>query len=433
MKKLITIIAVFCIACLAIFAGGAKESTKEEEQIASFSPISEKVTIKAWYTFGNTNEKNFLKAISDFNASQEYVTIEATQQTWNEIDAKIMAALAAGNPPDIIFCSDAATTNNYVDMEVAVDLLPYINDSTIGIKDFDDYNAQVMQEAQQWDGHMYMFPISRTAEVMYYNADFFAENNLTVPSTWDELEALCAKITKITGKEAMGSDYLDENYVDMVTQLGGQFVDYANKTACFDSAESKKALTYFKNLEQKGYLRLKGDDSSLSTPFAAGLIQIVMGTSANYSKFAKTYGASFNIGAAQIPTVEGTKTDYVTMWGVNAVVLKSNNLRQQAAYEFLKFWTQASYQAQWAIGYEAMPVRSSAIDSTEYQEYLKSAPSVTVLVEEYSRLGYQPAATGAKKVNNAIVSCIDEILLGTLSIDDAIATYKADADAALNE
>ncbi len=433
MKKLITIIAVFCIACLAIFAGGAKESTKEEEQIASFSPISEKVTIKAWYTFGNTNEKNFLKAISDFNASQEYVTIEATQQTWNEIDAKIMAALAAGNPPDIIFCSDAATTNNYVDMEVAVDLLPYINDSTIGIKDFDDYNAQVMQEAQQWDGHMYMFPISRTAEVMYYNADFFAENNLTVPSTWDELEALCAKITKITGKEAMGSDYLDENYVDMVTQLGGQFVDYANKTACFDSEESKKALTYFKNLEQKGYLRLKGDDSSLSTPFAAGLIQIVMGTSANYSKFAKTYGASFNIGAAQIPTIQGTKTDYVTMWGVNAVVLKSNNLRQQAAYEFLKFWTQASYQAQWAIGYEAMPVRSSAIDSTEYQEYLKSAPSVTVLVEEYSRLGYQPAATGAKKVNNAIVSCIDEILLGTLSIDDAIATYKADADAALKE
>ncbi len=418
---------------MAIFAGGAKESAKTEEQTVEFSPISEKVTIKAWYTFGNMNEKNFLKAISDFNASQDYVTVEATQQTWNEIDAKIMAALAAGNPPDIIFASDAATTNNYVDMDVAVDLLPYIKDSAIGIADFDDYNASVMQEAQQWDGHMYMFPISRTAEVMYYNADFFAANNLTVPTTWDELAELCATITKITGKEAMGSDYLDENYVDMVTQLGGKFVDYENKTACFDSEESKKALTYFKNLEQKGYLRLKGDDSSLSTPFSAGLIQIVMGTSANYSKFAKTYGASFNIGAAQIPTTKGTKTDYVTMWGVNAVVLKSNNLRQQAAYEFLKYWTQASYQAQWAIGYEAMPVRSSAIASAEYQEYLKNAPSVSVLVEEYSRLGYQPAATGAKKVNNAIVSCIDEILLGTLTIDEAIATYKADADAALNE
>ena len=107
-------------------------------------PISEKVTISAWYTFGNKNEENFLAAIADFNASQDFITVEATQQTWNEIDAKIMAALKAQNPPDIIFCSDAATTNNYVDMDVAVDLLPYITDQNIGIADFDDYNAGII-------------------------------------------------------------------------------------------------------------------------------------------------------------------------------------------------------------------------------------------------------------------------------------------------
>ena len=79
-----------------------------------------------------------------------------------------------------------------------------------------------------------------------------------------------------------------------------------------------------------------------------------------------------------------------------------------------------------------MPVRSSAIESESYQEYLKGALSTAVLVEEYDRLGYQPAATGAKAASNAIAACIDEVLLGTLSIDDAIAQYKADADAALN-
>ena len=65
-----------------------------------------------------------------------------------------MAALAAGDPPDLIFCSAAADTNNYVDMEVAVDLLPFIQDETIGIKDFDDYNPRVMEEAMQWDGNV---------------------------------------------------------------------------------------------------------------------------------------------------------------------------------------------------------------------------------------------------------------------------------------
>ena len=413
--------------------GESLAPVESNEPATGMQPVSEPVTVTAWYTFGNKNEENFLAAIEAFNASQNYITVEATQQTWNEVNAKIMAALKSGNPPDLIFCSAAADTNNYVDMDVAVDLLPYITDPNIGIADFDDFNTSAVAESSQWDGHMYMMPISRTGEVMYYNADFFAANNLTAPTTWEELEALCATITAITGREAMGSDYLDENYVDMVTQVGGTFIDYANKTACFDSAESLAALNYFKNLEEKGYLRLKGDDSSLLAPFTAGLTQISLGTSANYAKLFSQYGVTFNVGVCEIPTVAGTKSDYVTMWGVNAVVLKSTELRQQATYEFLKFWTSTEYQATWGIGYDAMPVRGSAIESAAYQEYLKTALSTAVLVEEYDRLGYQPAATGASAATKAITACIDEILLGTLTIDEAVAQYKADADAALQQ
>lgn len=412
-------------------APAATDAPATPEEPTGMQPISEPVTITAWYTFGNKNEENFLAAIADFNASQTFIKVEAVQQTWNEIDAKIMAALTAKTPPDLIFCSSAASVNNYVDMDVAVDLYPYIIDKNIGIDDFDDYNASVIEESLQWDGHMYMLPISRTGEVLYYNADFFAANDLTAPTTWDDLATLCEKINTISGKATLGSDYLDENYTDMVIQMGGTYIDYENKVACFDSAESRAALGYFKDLADKGYLRLKGDDSSLCTPFAAELIYMVMGTSANYSKLFSTYGITYNVGVAQIPTIANTSSDYVTMWGVNAVVLKTNELRQQAAYEFLKFWTTADYQATWGIGYDAMPVRATAIASAAYQEYLQTALSTAVLVEEYDRLGYQPAATGATAANNAITACIDEILLGTLSIDDAIAQYKGDADAAL--
>ncbi|MEG2119824.1 MAG: extracellular solute-binding protein [Pseudoflavonifractor sp.] len=408
----------------------APEVTKEP---AGMQPVSEPVTITAWYTFGNANETNFLAAIDAFNSSQAFIKVEATQQTWNEINAKIMASLTAHTQPDLIFCSSAADVNNYVDMDVAVDLTPYVEDATIGIADFDDFNASAVSECTQWDGHMYMMPLSRTGEVMYYNADFFDENGLTPPATWAELQTLCEKITEITGKEALGSDYLDENYVDMVTQMGGSFIDYANKTACFDSEESRKALGYLKGLQSSGCLRLKGDDSNLLTPFAANLIQVVLGTSANYAKLFSQYGVGFNVGVCQIPTIENTASDYVTMWGVNAVVLKSEALRQQAAYEFLKFWTSTEQQATWAIGYDAMPVRSSAIASDAYQTYLKTALSTSVLVDEYDRLGYQPAATGATDATNAITACIDELLLGTLSMDDAIAQYKSDADAALQQ
>ncbi|MBN3010044.1 ABC transporter substrate-binding protein [Ruthenibacterium lactatiformans] len=400
----------------------------------SMQPISEPVTITAWYTFGNTNEENFLAAIKDFNESQDYIEVLATQQTWNEITPKIMAALTANTQPDLIFCSAAADVSNYVDMNVAVDLRPYVEDENIGIPDFfEDFNKSAVDESTQWDGHMYMFPLSRTGEVMYYNADFFEEHSLSTPATWEGLRALCAQIHEITGGEALGSDYLDENYVDMVMQMGGSFIDYESKTACFDSEESRATLQYLKDLESNGYLRLKGDDTSLLSPFSAGLIPMVLGSSANYAKIFSQYGAEFNVGVCPIPVMENAEKDYVTMWGVNAVVLKSDKLRQQAAYEFLKFWTSKDYQATWAAGYDAMPVRTSAIETSAYQEYLKTALSTAVIVDGYDRLGFLPAGTGVSDTTNAITACIDEILLGTLSIDDAIVQYKADADAALQQ
>lgn len=409
----------------------AQAEAKDDAQEEGLQPVSEPVTISAWYTFGNTNEENFLKAIADFNASQEFIKVEATQQTWSEINAKIMAALSAHEQPDLIFCSAATDANNYVDMGVAVDLYPYITDKNIGIPDFDDFNSAVVEECMQWDGHMYMMPLSRTGEVMYYNADFFKEHELTPPTTWDELEALCKKITEISGKEALGSDYLDENYVDMVTQLGGSYIDYANKTASFDTPEARTVFEYWKGLESNGYLRLKGDDRNLNAPFSAGLIQMILSSSASYSKLFTQNGVTFDVGVCQIPKIQDTTSDYVTMWGVNAVILKSDELRQQAAYEFLKFWTSTEYQTEWAIGYDAMPVRESAINSEAYQEYLTTAKSTSVLIEEKDRLGFQPAVTGGADTNNILSACIDEILLGTLSIDDAISQYKADADAAL--
>lgn len=298
---------------------------------------------------------------------------------------------------------------------------------------FEDFNKSAVDESTQWDGHMYMFPLSRTGEVMYYNADFFEEHSLSTPATWEDLRALCAQIHEITGGEALGSDYLDENYVDMVMQMGGSFIDYESKTACFDSEESRATLQYLKDLESNGYLRLKGDDTSLLSPFSAGLIPMVLGSSANYAKIFSQYGAEFNVGVCPIPVMENAEKDYVTMWGVNAVVLKSDKLRQQAAYEFLKFWTSKDYQATWAAGYDAMPVRTSAIETSAYQEYLKTALSTAVIVDGYDRLGFLPAGTGVSDTTNAITACIDEILLGTLSIDDAIVQYKADADAALQQ
>ena len=43
----------------------------------------------------------------------------------------------------------------------------------------------------------YSLPFNKSTEVLYYNKTFFEENNLTVPTTWDEMEEVSNKITEL--------------------------------------------------------------------------------------------------------------------------------------------------------------------------------------------------------------------------------------------
>lgn len=434
---LTAVMILSCNACAkkspAVETAPAEEPPENTETIApiEMKPVDEKVTINIWHTFQGKPGENFDKVVKEFNESQDYITVQAVAQSWDEYNSKIMAALTAKNAPDIIFCSTAGDVNNYVDIDTAVDLTPYIENENIGITDFNDFNPTIMAEAKQWDGKMYMLPVSRTGEVMYYNADFFKENNLEVPSTWTELHDLAISLTETSGEECMGSDFMDENFIDMMTQAGSDFIDYESKTANFDSELAVESLNYWKELADAGCLRMKGDDYNLLPSFASGLIQIVLQSSASYDRLMNNFDVQFEIGVAQMPTTEGTETDYVTMWGQNAVILKSDDLRQQAAFEFLKYWTSPENQAAWGIAYGALPIRESSIQLPEYQEFLNEALATKVLLEGYDRLGFKPAVTGGAAANNALASCIDEIVIGTLNVEEAIAQYKADADKAL--
>ncbi len=387
------------------------------------------VIITAWYTFANTNEKNYQDAISRFNASQDKYKVVGVSQSWNEINEKVMSSLKAGNYPDII-AGEAPTISNYVKENLVVDFMPYITDPIIGIKDFDDFLPSILDECRQWDGRMYMFPISRTGEVYYYNKTFFDTHGLVPPTTWTELLETSRKIHAITGKQVIGFDYLDDSYIDMLIQRGGIYIDTESKTAGFTSDTSKEVVEFFKTMADEGILRLKGEDRSVYMPFANELVYSFIGTSASSSSVVTSVEDSFEIGYAPIPQ-EGD-VEYVTMWGVSQSVFKSTPERQTGAFEFLKSFTSTDMNAQWAIGYNALPVRQSSIDSPEYQEFIKSGnPVIKVLVDQSDRYGYQPAVSGSYDTNNAITIALEEILIGVESIDKGLSEAQVEADVAL--
>jgi multiple sugar transport system substrate-binding protein len=71
---------------------------------------------------------------------------------------------------------------------------------------------------------MYTLPLSKSTEVLYYDATFFAANGLTVPTTWDEMEATCAALKALDPNcIPLGYDSESNWFITMCEQLNSDY------------------------------------------------------------------------------------------------------------------------------------------------------------------------------------------------------------------
>ena len=191
--------------------GNTGNSTGNFEIPAEGFDTTKEITISFYNTMGS-NLRTVLDAyIEQFNEMFPNVTIEVTQVGgYDDVRDQINTELTVGNQPNIAYCyPDHVAMYNLTGKVVVLDDL--IN-STVEVThadgttevlgltqaQIDDFIAGYYEEGKQFgDGLMYTLPMSKSTEVLYYNKTFFEENNLTVPSTWEELEALCKQIKEI--------------------------------------------------------------------------------------------------------------------------------------------------------------------------------------------------------------------------------------------
>lgn len=204
------------------------------------------------------------------------------------------------------------------------------------------------------------------SEVLYYNVDFFEKNNLTVPTTWDEMVDTCSKIREITGTPAFGWDNLAGSFMTLVKQFGGRYTDqngniyFANE----DTDVALKVLNLWKDNVDRGIWRTAGEDMFFSGPFANEQIPMYIGDSVEAS-YIPSKNSDLNWATAPIPQVSSdTAANLSAGHVIVALNITGNAEKAYAAYEFIKFVT--SYEANSAVvvgGTGYLPIRQSVVDS----------------------------------------------------------------------
>ncbi|MDR1794462.1 MAG: ABC transporter substrate-binding protein [Erysipelotrichaceae bacterium] len=398
----------------------------------SSSGSSGPVEVVIWHTLTEHHVENLQAIIDDFNAAHEgEIVVVAQAQPLENFDAKVIQAVRNGEGPDIIF-SYPSLASEFVLDDLLVNLTPYIEDPDTGIPDFyDELTSGVVAEVSQWDGNIYLIPIIKTGEILFYNKTLFDELGLSEPKTWSDLEAAAKVISEHTGKPAFGFDSLTDGATAMIIQSGATYLDADTKTVGFNSAAAAAALQKYADGVQAGYFRLVGEDQYFSNPFGSEAVAMYIGSSAGVDFVLSAVDGKFEVGYAPLPQEGPVK--YANSWGTSAIIFKSDAATEAAAFQFVKYFTSTEVNAKWAIGYGAITPYKSAQELDSFKEYVEAKPVIGVLVESLKNVGYVPSLPGSTEVRNELGKAAEQACGGLMDAQTALDQAKEAADSALSQ
>ncbi len=419
------------------------------------------VTITFYHTMG-ANLKGVLEDyIAEFNKLYPNIHIIHEQVgSYDDVREQIATQITTGNQPNIAYCypdhvamynisKAVVTLDNLIASEEVVTRADGTTE-VLGLTEeqIADFIAGYYNEGKQFgDGLMYTMPLSKSTEVLYYNKTFFDENNLEVPTTWDELEAVCKKIKEIDPTSIpLGYDSEANWFITMCEQLGSDYTSATGDHYLFDNEENHAFVKRFREWYQNGYLTTQ----TLYGAYTSGLFTATTG-SVSYMSIGSSAGATyqrpakgddgeypFEVGIATIPQVDPENPKVISQGPSLCIFQKENEQEVIASWLFVKFLTtNVDFQAEFASTSGYVPVLKSVAEHEAYAEFLASANggdyiaalSAKVCMEQeaayYTSPAFNGSSTAREEVGTLLTKC-----LSTTNVSDVDALIKqAFADA----
>ncbi len=398
-----------------------KQSTTVVRETVAVPKERSKVTF--WHIFGSGAYRDvFDKVIADFNANNPDYVVEPVFTDFWTYDQKALAAIAAGDPPDVLMTGSAGQK---AEAKQIIPLDAYIQQDSFDMTLFWDYQ----QKAVTWKGQVWGVPFMPDTRVLFYNKDFFKEAGLDPeqpPKTWDEWYDYAVKLDK---KDAAGNLVR----VGFSPQWGNCWpftILYTNGALLVDE-EGRPHLTepevietlyfYRKWVEHYGKETLQnfasGFGGGAQDPFISGQVAMIVQTSGYIGELQK-YGGQLNWGVALVP-----RNRTPGSWGAGFDLEIPNGAKNpDGAWEFIKYLASKEVQLQIAKATGTMPARK---DVARDPSLLEAVPGWPVIVESMEVTRSLPFVLEAPHWFGPLATAFDEVWSGVKTPEQAAADAQA--------
>ena len=414
------------------------------------------VTITFYHTLGSNLTTVLDAYIEEFNKLYPNIHVQYTAVgSYDDVRDQVSTEITVGTQPNIAYCypdhvalSNLAkavqTLDKYIDSDAVV---TRVDGSTeiLGLtaEQKADFIEGYYNEGMEYgDGKMYTMPLSKSTEVLYYNKTFFDANGISVPTTWDELEAVCAKIVEIDSMSIpLGYDSEGNWFITMTEQLNTPYTSAAEPHFQFNTPENQAFVKQFREWYQEGYLttqKLYGAYTSglfTSTSEIRSYMSIGSSAGATYQRPAKDADGNypFEVGIATIPQANADNRKVISQGPSLCIFKKANEQEVIASWLFVKFLTtNVEFQAEFSMASGYVPVIKSVAENEAYADFLSkadggnyvSALSAKVCLEQQDAYYTSPAFNGSSTARDEVAA----LLPACLTVPDG-----SDVDAEINK
>ncbi len=427
MKKVLSLIMVSAmVASLLSGCGSTKtenvvaetEGVKSTEsadvqnsEVADESEASGDVTI--WYYWETEGHQKALdKIITDYNASQQNVTVQAKYVPFADFKKQLSIGASAGELPDIVIL-DNPDHASYAAMGIFADIT--------GKFDVSNYYEGPVNSCTL-DGKLYGVPFGSNCLCLFYNEDMLAEAGCKVPTTWDELADTATKCTKGSRYGFAFSSLQNEegtfNFLPWVWSTGATSYE-------INSEGGIKALDFVGNLVNSGAMTKEAinwtQGDTMNQFISGNLAMMINGTWQVPTMREQVPELKWNV--APIPQDAKQASG---LGGENYAVIAGGN--EDAAVDFLKYATSGEtclYMMN-AMGY-------ISADKTIAEGQFDGDPIYQTFVDEMQYANARGPLPEWPDVSDAISLAFNEVITGASTSQDAAAKAQTSIDSILGK
>lgn len=456
MKKFI--LALICFLFVATLAscatGGAKDG---------------KVHVTFYHTMGANLKSVLDKYVEKFNEIYPNIVIDHEAiGGYDDVRDQVKTKLQAGEHPAIAYCyPDHVATyllsgqvidmNTYIKSTSEMDVTPFGGTGTVytGLtqEQVDDFVEGYYVEGLQYGDStkMYSLPFSKSTEVLYYNKTMFEEHNISVPTTWDEMEAVIKQLKDIDPNSIpLGYDSEANWFITMTEQLKTPYTQAVKKVEdrfVFNNEQNRAFVERFVSWCNPQDGKTLCTTQGIYGKYTSGLFvnldkndkgQVIR----SYMSIGSSAGAThqcpekdsnnkypFEVGIATIPQADASNKKVISQ-GPSVTMLKQADSKvNDAAWLFIKYLlTNANFQAEFSMASGYVPVLKSAFNLPAYQTFLEGASnnlegiaalSAKVCMEQEAYYFTSPAFEGSSDARDQVGNLMINALSGKDSVQSA--------------